>query len=278
MKTSGKKACDQLCREVFNVPYAEACGVDSKGETSDVWMETTRPSGSDEPEEPGCAPGRRPAGLAVECAAPASVAAYLAWAAQMEAASVTAFARVHRGLVELGADVALQARVRTAIADELAHAHAMVALARRYGAQPSPPVIEERELSLVDRAIENAVEGCVGETVAAIHAAFLATHARDAAVRDVFAQISVDEAHHALLSYDLAREYAQHLDANERTRVHAAYADALLSPAYRRVTAPLAALGVPDDGSLAATIDHALAALAPRLRIAKIGTRARPDR
>lgn len=259
VETTGEKACAKLCNEVFG-PNVQQCTIDEQtGADTQVWYETA--SAKAEEPEPGCAPGRRPAGL---CAAPriATVASYLAWAAQMEAASITAFARVHRDLEALGAPEPLRARVRAAIADELAHAHAMVALARRYGASPVSPVIADPgDVSRVARAIENATEGCVGEAVAAIHAAFLAAHATDPAVRDTFAAIAVDEAEHARLSFALAAEYARHLDEHERAQVVAVHHVARAAPGLRAVTPALAALGIPDDGSLARTVDHVLAAL-----------------
>jgi hypothetical protein len=265
VQTTGEKACLKLCQEVFPESSVAQCTVEQNGANTDVWYEKHSTSTSSEPSEPGCAPGRRPTGL---CGAPriTTIASYLAWAAQMEAASVTAFARVHRHLETLDAPETLRARVRDAIADELAHAHAMVALARRYGATPTPPVISDPgDLPLLARAIENATEGCVGEAVAAIHAAFLATHATDPVVRDTFAAIATDEAEHARLSYALAAEYARHLDTAERAQVLAAYHTALLAPALRTVTPALAALGIPDDGSLARTVDHVLASLAPSM-------------
>jgi hypothetical protein len=256
--TSGKKACTKLCQEVFM--GVDQCTVEQNGATTDVWYESETAA---EPEpEHGCAPGRRPAGLGCPPRV-STIAAYFAWAAQLEAASVTAFARVHRTLVALG-ETALCDRVRAALADEIAHAQVMIALAHRYRARPTPPVIADVELSLVEHAIENAVEGCVNETVAAIHAALIATHAQDPQVRAAFAQVAIDETQHALLSYDLAAAYANHLDAAERTRVLAAFATAVSSPVYRLLPAPLAALGVPDDGQLAATVEQVLAALAPR--------------
>lgn len=266
VRTSGDKACTQLCVEVFGVS-GDACGLDQHGKTSDVWYEAKT---EDTPaDEPGCAAGRRPAGLACPSPrAPAAVAAYFAWAAQMEAASVTAFARVYRTLLELGADLPLRERVRDAIADEIKHTQVMVALAHRHGVRPSAPVIEQVDASLVERAIENVVEGCVGETVAALHAALIATHAEDASVRAAFAQIAIDETRHALLSYDLAAVYMQHLAADDRARVVAEYARAVALPVYRAVPPALLALGVPDDGRLAATVDEVLAALAPRFACA----------
>lgn len=268
VKTSGKEACDQLCRDVFDDPGDMlACGFDRNGAQTDVWYEAKKvDSGDPSYPEQGCAPGRRPAGLAQPaCRAPSPAGAYLAIAAQLEAASITAFARVHAQVTALGGSTDLLARIRTALADELAHAHAMVALARRYGANPAAPSIVDVELDAVAQAIENVVEGCIGEAVAALHAAHAAVHANDPLVRDVFAQIAADETQHALLAHDLVALYATQLDTAGRTRVLATLATALANPAYRAVPAGLVELGVPADGRLAAAVDELLAGLAPRL-------------
>lgn len=268
VKTSGTEACDQLCKDVFDNPADMiACGFDRNGAKTDVWYEAKKvDSGDPTPAEQGCAPGRRPAGLAqLACAAPSHAAAYLAVAAQLEAASLTAFARVHAQVTALGGGADLLARIRTALADELAHAHAMVALARRYGAAPAAPRIDNVELDAVEQAIENIVEGCIGEAVAALHAAHVAVHASDPLVRDVFAQIAADETQHALLAHDLVALYAAGLDAEGCQRVLAALAAAIANRSYRAVPAGLVALGVPDDGRLAAAVDELLAGIAPRL-------------
>ncbi len=267
VKTSGKEACDLLCKDVFdNPPDMVACGFDRNGAKTDVWYERQKPDTSNAPPEYGCAGGRRPAGLArLACVAPSHAAAYLAYTAQLEAASITAFARVHEDVSTLGGSPELLARIRAAIADELAHAHAMVALARRYGVEPVAPVIEDVELDDVNRAMENIIEGCIGEAVAALHAAHAAVHATDPLVRDVFAQIAADETQHALLAHDLVALYASRLDADGRQRVLAVLHEALGRRVYRDVPAGLAELGVPDDGRLAAAVDELLAGIAPRL-------------
>jgi hypothetical protein len=49
------------------------------------------------------------------------------------------------------------------------------------------------------------LEGCVGETVAALEAREAATLARDPAVRAVLSQVADEEAQHALLAYEFVR-------------------------------------------------------------------------
>ncbi|MFN0249641.1 MAG: hypothetical protein ACKV2T_22345 [Kofleriaceae bacterium] len=268
VQTTGEKGCKKLCDEVFAERGLARCTVEAKGEVTDVWYEAPTTPEPD-PEAQGCAGGRRPEGLV--CAplrATGPIAAYFAWATQMEAASVTAFARIHRTMTNLGAEETLLARIRVAMAEEVMHAHAMAALARRYGAQVrAPEIADASEMTVLDHAIENAIEGCVAEAVAAIHAAFVAAHSPDVEVRAVFSRIAVEETEHALLSYDLASVYAKHLDADGRARVGAAYRAAVTAPKYRVLPPALLALHVPDDGRVAAAIDHALAELAARLNL-----------
>lgn len=251
---TGTTACDSLCQEVFQLAGDPGtCKVETVGEQSTVRVEATY--GPQEPPS-GCgAPGRRPTGL--QCApvpAPSPVAAYLAWAAQMEAASVTAFARIYRHLAADGAPAELLSDVRAAIEDEIFHTHLMFGLACRAGARPSPPsVVADPGMSLFERAVDNAVEGCVGETVAALHAAYIATRAEDAVIRAVFARIAVDESRHAVLAHDLAAYYARHLSDAENTRVTAAR-DAAARLAIATPASPaMSALGIPADGELAAS-------------------------
>jgi hypothetical protein len=267
VKTEGKEACNRLCMDVFNEPSdVMACGFERDGENTDVWYETHKSDPGPAQKESGCAGGRRPAGLAeLACVAPSHAAAYLAFTAQLEAASITAFARVHQQVTALGGSTELLARIRDAIADELAHAHAMVALARRYGVEPAAPSIADVELDAVGQAIENIVEGCIGEAVAALHAAHAAVHCSDPVVRDVFARIAADETQHALLAHDLVALYASRLDADGRRRVLDTLAATLGRRVYRDLPAGLAELGVPDDGSLGAAVDELLAGIAPRL-------------
>jgi hypothetical protein len=88
--------------------------------------------------------------------------------------------------------------------DEIRHARVMRSLARRRGGAlrdvdvPSLPI-----RGLEDIARENAVEGCVAETIGAIVATYQAAHARDATVRNALGRIAQDETRHAELAWDV---------------------------------------------------------------------------
>src|SRR5580658_1383630 len=89
-------------------------------------------------------------------------------AAYLEAASVRAFDWLEDELSAHGAPERLQARARRAARDEVRHARVIRSFAERAGARvPSLRVKAARARSLEAMAVENAVEGCVNETLGA---------------------------------------------------------------------------------------------------------------
>ena len=181
--------------------------------------------------------GRRPEGLAAcDAVASSPVGAFFAHAAHLEAASVHAFARMRDELRALRAPRSLVFAATRAIADERRHARVVSALARRFGARTSPPRVKRpRGRSIEAIAIENATEGCVRETFAAIVAHYQALHARDPVVRAAYARIARDETRHAELAYDAARFFDSILDEAARARVARAR-DAALAELAREAT------------------------------------------
>jgi hypothetical protein len=118
------------------------------------------------------------------------VGAWLADAAQLEAASVPAFEILAAELRAHDAPPGLIARALESADDERRHARIMTALARAHGATPGPVRViarEPRDLEAIAR--ENAVEGLVRE-------AYGARVAIDHA-------IAVDEQRHADLAADV---------------------------------------------------------------------------
>lgn len=167
-----------------------------------------------------CLGGRRPEGLAVGTARgePSPLGAWLAATAHLEAASIDAFAilaaevEAHRGPTRLAR------AARAAARDERRHADAMGALAARHGAVP--PAVEVARAPVRDVesiARENAVEGCVRETFAALVAWRQARAAGDPSIRAAMSAIARDETRHAALAWAV----------DDWTR-------ALLTPAARR--------------------------------------------
>jgi rubrerythrin len=153
---------------------------------------------------------------------------WLAATAHSEAASVVAFLAMADELATHGAPDDLVRRAWAAAADEVEHARAMTRLAHARGVGVRPPrfdAIEVRDLTTI--AIENAVEGCVRETWAALEAAHQARHAADPGLRRVMVCIAADETRHAELSHDLDGWIRTRLDDEAVGRVDAAKARAV---------------------------------------------------
>jgi hypothetical protein len=172
----------------------------------------------------GCGAGRRPCGLRPRRTAAAhDLGGWFAESARMEAASVDAFFVL---VGELGAHAAPDELVRRALAaaaDEERHTRVMLSLMDRYGGTYEPPRVDVREdRSLEAIALENAVEGCIEESFAALVAAWQAEHATDTVVRAAMKQIAEDEARHADLAWDVHEWIMARLDPAGRARVHLA--------------------------------------------------------
>ncbi len=168
---------------------------------------------------PPCGNGRRPRGL--ERPEPErhtdSVASWLAMAARLEAASVTAFRALALELHAHGAPSALVARAESAAEDEIRHAAAMGSLARRRGAFPtvprSAPFVQR---TLGDLAADNAAEGVVRETYGAAVALLGAKRAAESDVRRALVTIAREELGHAALALRIAQWARPRLNAEER--------------------------------------------------------------
>ncbi|MCB9569960.1 MAG: ferritin-like domain-containing protein [Myxococcales bacterium] len=192
-----------------------------------------------------CVGGRRPAGLCSEGRGEGetSLGRWLAELAHLEAASVPAFERLADELATFDAPAELIAEAEAAAIDEARHAALIGALAEAAGARPSAPELAPpAERSLLALAIENAVEGCVGETYAALVAAHQAEHAGDPALRACMAEIAADEARHAALAWAIDAWVRPRLGPAARAEVERARASAAerlrtageVDPALRR--------------------------------------------
>jgi hypothetical protein len=181
--------------------------------------------------DPDCSVGRMPAGLcrirrATRAASP--VGALMAEVAELEAASITAFAQLSRELVLHAAPRSLVRASMAARRDEIRHARVTAALARRWGGRPRAPAITpQAPRALVDIAIDNAIEGCIRETFGAASAHVMAKQAQDPTMRRVMARIAVDETRHAALSWSLAGWMDARLGVEQRREVARRRRDAL---------------------------------------------------
>ena len=149
-----------------------------------------------------------------------AVGCWLADAAHAEAASVVAFKAVARELESHEAPDELPAQARDAAQDEVRHAALMESMAMRWGVQPKRPKLASIAVrSLEAMAVENASEGCVRETWAALEACHQARWARDPVIRRAMAEISADELRHAEFSWALDAWARRRLPAEARARV-----------------------------------------------------------
>lgn len=130
--------------------------------------------------------------------------------AQLEHASVAAFARLTLQLMALGAPAELIEESQRASLDEIAHAKACFGMASRYldGAfGPGPLRLDGAlsELGLEALLTSSIEEGCIGETLAAMLAGEQARVALDERVKQTFEQIARDESRHAALGWRIVR-------------------------------------------------------------------------
>lgn len=130
--------------------------------------------------------------------------------ALMEHASVAAFARFVLDLLSLGAPPDLLVSAHAAMADETRHARQAFALASAYSGRTIGPARLDLDHALsarssLDVVRRTIIEGCIGETVAAVEAAEALEHAVDPAVRSVLAGVAADELRHAELAWRFVR-------------------------------------------------------------------------
>lgn len=146
-------------------------------------------------------------------------------AARLEQASVAAFARFALQLMHLGAPPQLLADTASAMQDEIDHAKRCFTLAASYSGQaqsagplPLGGALEE-ELAPNRIAIDVFLEGCIGETIAALEAAEMTELAIDAEVRQTLQVIARDEHQHALLAWRALDWMLKHLEASQKEAV-----------------------------------------------------------
>jgi hypothetical protein len=203
----------------------------------------------------GCLPGgRRPEDF-VDVATDGTVRGYLLRAMHLEAESVRAFERIARELRALGAPDELADAALAAARDERDHAERCARLA------DAPLAIATDDLPVrgyLDLAIDNAIEGCVGEAYAALANVVQARTAAHPVLRAHFAAIATDELAHAALAHAIAAWLDGLLSPAERRQVHEAHAAAVrtLARSVALSRAP-AELGLP-TGAVAARLLEAV--------------------
>ena len=150
----------------------------------------------------------------------------------MEHASVAAFARFSLQLLSLGAPPDLITRAADAMQDEIRHARACFALARRHTGEdvgPGPLSVDGALdcFDLTNVVLDTIAEGCIGETVAALEAAEALSHCEDPAAREVLRRISVEEGRHAELAWQFVSWALETGPESLKERVRGAFIEAL---------------------------------------------------
>lgn len=196
--------------------------------------------------------------------------------ARMEHASVAAFARFALQLMHLGAPPELLQCTAQAMQDEIAHATACFAQAKRVsGKALSAGALEvskalEQELAPVQIAVGVFLEGCIGESVAAIEAGEMSRLALDPQVRSLLEKIARDEHQHALLAWRFLGWMLKHLPESQSEEVRDALSQlvaqlheelALPMPQITSALDPMEQHGVPTAQRKAALRRQALAQL-----------------
>lgn len=125
--------------------------------------------------------------------------------ARDEHASVAAFARATLELLAVGAPPELVAASQQASLDEIRHARVCLGLAARLDGAPvefgALPALAPRSGGLVALACATFLEGCVGETIAALAARRAARRCADETVQAALEAIADDETRHAELAW-----------------------------------------------------------------------------
>jgi hypothetical protein len=203
---------------------------------------------------PVCAGGRCPEGLTPPTSGVArdALGAWLSANAHLEGASIDAFEILATELGAHRAPTPLIQAARTAAADERRHADTIGRLAASRGAVPPAVLVNRSPIRDIESiARENAVEGCVRETYAAMLACRQARAAADPAIRSAMACIAGDETRHAALAWAIDRWSQLLLTPAARRRVREARHEAFERLANARLTTlpgdGRAQAGLPDE-------------------------------
>ena len=236
-----RAACDRACLEVAGLETVDACLAAEPTAEGDVDIEC-------EGTAMMYCEGRAPLAHSTRPRrAPRTVTEWACHAARAERDSIVAFRELADVLRALGAPDDLVSRAHQAAIEEAGHTLSMLTLApdASLGSAPRPRTPRD----LVELAVHNAVEGCVGECWAALLALHQAEHAENPAVRQAMAEIAPEEVGHAALAWAIDAWLSTRLTSTEQKRVHRARRQALRRlQRHNRLAHPGAtrALGLPD--------------------------------
>jgi rubrerythrin len=135
---------------------------------------------------------------------PTPKARWFARAFHAEASSVAAFSFLASELRAHKAPLSLIKRCMKAAREEVMHARMMSRFCAEEGGK-APPLDfgTQTKRGLFELALDNAVEGCVFETYAALRAHYQSRNAEDKRIRKIMKVIARDETKHAQLAWDI---------------------------------------------------------------------------
>lgn len=170
-----------------------------------------------------------------------------AQAGQAEHASVASFARFALVLMHHGAPAALIAGAHAAALDEVGHSKICFSFATAYGGAAVGPGPLDTHEALGELDAEKAVEalvleGCVGETLAAMEVAVGGRGAQDPFVASALKQIAADEQRHAAFAWACLAWFLEQRP-ELWAAADAAFASALARPVARPAAPDLQAYG-----------------------------------
>jgi hypothetical protein len=200
----------------------------------------------------------RPAVEGLSAADRAAIGARWTEIALMEHASIAAFARFALELLGLGAPPELLVATHQALADETVHARDAFALAAGYLGRPVGPGALDVSAALAARSpleiVRTAIlEGCIGETIAAVEASEALAHAKDPTVREALGRVTLDETRHA----ELAWRFVQWVLRDGAPELREAAARELEELVSAELTAA-SLLEAPPEGEGAAFVAHGI--------------------
>ena len=199
--------------------------------------------------------GRRPEGLCPpEVASQSILGDHFARMAHLEAASVPAFRRMARELKAHGAPASLVRVAQRSACDEIRHARTMTRFARAHGSRvPSVAHAAHGMRTIAEFALENAIEGCVRETLGAAMALAQSRLAPDPELRAAMATIAEDELRHAELAHHVQAWVLPKLSGRAQRRVAVAQRQAFRELSRLPTTEAVLsrAIGLPDQATQA---------------------------
>ena len=154
---------------------------------------------------------------------------FFARAYHAEASSVAAFLQLRRELALHNAPSELLDRCIKAAKEEIIHARFMAGLAKK--TNPILPCLDFGSVlnrSLFELALDNATEGCIFESYAALKAHYQANNATNSKIKRLMQRIAKDETNHAQLAWDIHHYLMKRLSAEEQKYIIQAQQEALV--------------------------------------------------